>query len=432
MNLFEFMYPPFKFNQGSPIRLFEAFSGIGCQRMAFNRLGIPVESVGISEIDKYALKSYESIHGDCNNFGSITNIKGNQLPEIDVFTWSFPCTDLSKAGKQKGLVNTRSGLCYEVLRILHEAQNAKRLPQVLIMENVVDLIQAKFIRQFNEIQTELELLGYKNYVQALNAKDYGVPQNRDRVFMVSILGDYYYEFPKPIRLGKCLEDVLEEQVDEKYYLSDTAIKYITKGERLNKYTKIDGDISRCLTAKGSLNFTNQFVSECIQIGELTGEKWDKQYEKSRRVYSPDGISPTLLTCSGGGQHCKIIQTGHGYNKGGVKELAPSITSSSYDRNNVLCIPVLTPERIHKRQNGRRFKEDGDPMFTITTQDRHGIYDGCKIRRLTPLECWRLMGINDSYFWRAKNDGLSDSQLYKQAGNGIVVDVMAAIVRKLVV
>lgn len=429
MNLFELMYPPFKFNQSSTIRLFEAFAGIGCQRMAFNKLGVPIVSAGISEIDKYALKSYKAIHGDCNNFGNIIGIKGDHLPEIDIFTWSFPCTDLSKAGKQKGLVNTRSGLCYEVLRILHEAQNSDRLPRILIMENVVDLIQTKFIKQFNKIQTELELLGYKNYVQALNAKDYGVPQSRERVFMVSILGDYYYEFPKPIPLQKRLDDMLEDQVDEKYYLSDTAIKYITKGERLNKYTKIDGDISRCLTVKASMS-TNQFISECIQVGELTGDKWDKQYEKSRRVYSPEGISPTLLTCAGGGQHCKIIQIGHGFNKGGVKELAPSLTSSSYERNNVLCIPVLTPERMHKRQNGRRFKEDGDPMFTITTQDRHGIYDGCRIRRLTPLECWRLMGIDDSSFWLAKNDGLSDSQLYKQAGNGIVVDVMEQIIKGL--
>lgn len=278
MNLFEIIYPHFKFNRGHPIKLFEAFAGIGCQRMAFNKLGVPIVSVGISEIDKYALKSYKEIHGDCNNFGSITDIRGDQLPEIDIFTWSFPCTDLSKAGKQKGLVNTRSGLCYEVLRILHEAHSVDNLPRVLIMENVVDLIQTKFIRQFNEIQAELELLGYKNYVQALNAKDYGVPQNRDRVFMVSILGDYYYEFPKPIPLQKRLADMLEDQVDEKYYLSDTAIKYITKGERLNKYTKIDGDISRCLTVKASMS-TNQFISECIQVGELTGDKWDKQYEK---------------------------------------------------------------------------------------------------------------------------------------------------------
>jgi len=155
MNIFEilnerYVLPP-------KVRLFEAFAGIGCQRMGFERAGVDYEVVGISEIDKFALKSYEAMHGECPNFGSICDI--HQLPEIDVFTWSFPCTDLSKAGKQKGLTNTRSGLVYEVLRILHESNNK---PKVLIMENVVDLVQVKFIKQFNEIQAELQLLGYTN------------------------------------------------------------------------------------------------------------------------------------------------------------------------------------------------------------------------------------------------------------------------------
>lgn len=201
------------------VRLFEAFSGIGCQRMAFDRLGIDYESVGISEIDKYAIQSYMAIHGDTKNFGSICDIKGTDLPQIDVFTWSFPCTDLSKAGKQKGLYGTRSGLVYEVLRIMQECKLNGNLPKVLIMENVVDLVQSKFIREFQDIQLELEQIGYTNYTHKLNAKDYGVAQNRDRVFMVSILGEYYYEFPQPIKLEKRLKDYLEDNVDEKYYLS---------------------------------------------------------------------------------------------------------------------------------------------------------------------------------------------------------------------
>ena len=120
MNIFELLHEPY--HLPTKVKLFEAFSGIGCQRMAFERANIDYEVVGISEIDKYALKSYEVMHGDCPNFGSITEIKGQDLPQIDVFTWSFPCTDLSKAGKQKGLTNTRSGLVYEVLRILQECK----------------------------------------------------------------------------------------------------------------------------------------------------------------------------------------------------------------------------------------------------------------------------------------------------------------------
>lgn len=368
MNLFELMYPQFKFKRDHPIRLFEAFAGIGCQRMAFKKLNIQVESVGISEIDKYALRSYKAIHGDCNNWGNIIEVKGDYLPEIDIFTWSFPCTDLSKAGKQKGLVNTRSGLCFEVLRILREAHKSDRLPRVLIMENVVDLIQTKFISQFNEIQAELESLGYKNYYKTLNAKDYGIPQNRNRVFMISVLGDYYYEFPKPIPLERKLSDVLEDKVDKKYYLSEYGLKYITNEKRLGKHTKINGDVSNCLTSRYPMNLQGTYINECVLDGTLSGMKWDKTMDVNRRVYDPQGISPTIHTCQSGNSHCKVI------------------------------------ERDCKNS---------------------------RIRRLTPLECWRLMGIDDVYYNMAKDDGLSDSQLYKQAGNGIVVDVFAAIVKGLI-
>ena len=135
LNILELLNKSYKLPK--KVKLFEAFAGIGCQHMAFNRLGIEVEVVGISEIDKYAIASYNAIHGQTKNWGSICDIKGADLPEIDVFTWSFPCTDLSKAGKQNGLQGgTRSGLVYEVLRILHEATNK---PKVLIMENVVDV-----------------------------------------------------------------------------------------------------------------------------------------------------------------------------------------------------------------------------------------------------------------------------------------------------
>ena len=132
MNIFEILNE--KYVLPPKPKLFEAFSGIGCQLMAFKRLGIEVESVGFSEIDKYAIQSYKAIHGDIKNWGSICDIKGQDLPQIDVFTYSFPCTDLSKAGKQKGLNQTRSGLVYEALRILQELHQVERLPKVLIME----------------------------------------------------------------------------------------------------------------------------------------------------------------------------------------------------------------------------------------------------------------------------------------------------------
>ena len=351
-------------------KLFESFSGIGCQRMAFDRLGIDYEMVGISEIDKYALQSYMAIHGDTKNYGSITDIKGKDLPQIDVFTYSFPCTDLSKAGKQKGLSDTRSGLVYEVLRILQELKVEGRLPNVLIMENVVDLVQTKFIRQFQAIQLEIEQLGYTNYTQTLNAKNYGVAQNRDRVFVVSILGEYSYEFPKPILLDKRLKDYLEDDVDEKYYIKDY----------------------------DSTSFINDNYSQ------LNGGKWEKLHDIGRRFYSTDFISPTIHTMGGGNLEPKIFEPTCLNPQINGKQ--PSLTDRIYDSNSIACAVATT-----------------DFFMPSYTSD-------LRIRKLTPLECWQLMGISDDQFHKAEKV-CSNSQLYKQAVNGIVVDVFMAIIKNLI-
>ena len=409
MNIFELLHERYKL----PVtpKLFEAFSGIGCQLMAFKRLGIEVDSIGFSEIDKYAIQSYRAIHGDIKNWGSITDIKGADLPQIDVFTYSFPCTDLSKAGKQKGLTDTRSGLVYEVLRILHELDEVGRKPQVLIMENVVDLVQSKFIKQFQEIQVELEQLGYTNYTQTLNAKEYGVAQNRDRVFMVSILGDYYYEFPQTIQLEKRLKDYLENEVASNYYLSDTSIKGLTAAlERRN--TTIENEID---TNKLNLiqyprgenkggRISNQISPT---IDQATGARntaiiIDNSFNNSREPRLYEDVCPTLNTMSGGNREPKVAllgnvgkngtsQSGNVYDK---EELAPTLCATDYK-----CPPKFVEKSL-------------------------------RIRKLTPLECWRLMGIDDDDFHKAKAGGVSNSQLYKQAGNGIVVDVFAAILRMI--
>lgn len=329
MNIFEILHEPYHLPK--KVKLFEAFSGIGCQRMGFEKAGIDYEVVGISEIDKYALKSYQAMHGECPNFGSITEIKGQDLPQIDVFTWSFPCQSLSKAGKQEGLSKkTRSGLVYEVLRILQECKVSNNLPKVLIMENVVDLVQVKFIRQFQEIQLELENLGYTNYTQTLNAKDYGVAQNRDRVFMVSILGNYYYEFPQPIKLEKRLKDYLESEVDESYWVSEGLLNaFMQKGT--GKYPRRERFLQ-------NINRVNQNIANAITTRE--------------------GGRPT-----------------------------------------------------------DNFIKIDDPKCKT------------KLRRLTELEVCRIMGIDDKYFYKTLNVN-SKAQIRKQSGNGIVVDVFAAIVKQL--
>ena len=195
------------------LKVFEAFSGYGSQSIALRNLGIPHEVVAISEIDKYAIKAYEAIHGSALNLGDISKIKVEDVPQHDLFTYSFPCQDLSVAGKQAGLgKGTRSGLLYECEKIIEYCR-----PKYLLLENVKNLVGKKFKPQFDEWLDYLEGLGYTNYWKVLNAKDYGVPQNRERVFVVSILGDHEpFEFPDKMALDKCIADILEDEVDEKY------------------------------------------------------------------------------------------------------------------------------------------------------------------------------------------------------------------------
>jgi DNA (cytosine-5)-methyltransferase 1 len=213
------------------IRVFEAFAGYGSQSLALERLKqtfpeFDYEVVGISEIDKYALTAYEALHGHCPNYGDISKIDWNNVPDFDLFTYSFPCTDISSAGKQEGLKEgsgTRSSLLWECKRDIE----IKR-PKHLLMENVKALVSEKFLPFFLDWERYLRSLGYMNYSEVLNAKDYGVPQNRERIFMVSTLETETYHFPKPFKLELRLKDVLEQEVPDKYYLSEKAINGFTQ------------------------------------------------------------------------------------------------------------------------------------------------------------------------------------------------------------
>ena len=218
-----------------PIRLIELFAGIGSQAMALKRLGANFEHYRVVEFEKYAIKSYNAIHGTDFEPMDITKIIGSDLGISDtdkycyIMTYSFPCQDLSVAGKQKGMTKgsgTRSGLLWEVERLLNEVEN---LPQVLLMENVPQVHGKKNMADFQRWIQFLESKGYSNYWQDLNAKNYGVAQSRNRCFMVSILGDYSFKFPEPIELKKVMKDYLEDKVDEKYYINnEKARKLIQK------------------------------------------------------------------------------------------------------------------------------------------------------------------------------------------------------------
>lgn len=217
------------FKIDKPIRLIELFAGIGSQAKALKNLGVDFEHYRICEFDKYAVKSYNAIHGTNFKTSDITKITANDLGIEDtdkfcyIMTYSFPCQDLSNAGLGKGMEKgsgTRSGLLWEVERLLNECDE---LPQLLLMENVPQVVGEKNIQHFAKWIAFLEKLGYKNFWEILNAKDFGIPQNRERCFMVSILGDYYYEFPEKQPLNLRLKDMLEKEVDEKYYLSKNTI-----------------------------------------------------------------------------------------------------------------------------------------------------------------------------------------------------------------
>lgn len=219
----------------SKLRVFTAFSGYDSQCLALNRLPIDYELVGWSEIDKYAIKAHNCLFPSeaDKNFGDISKIDWSQVPLFDLFTYSSPCQDFSQAGLQRGGdagSGTRSSLLWECERAI-----AYKRPRYLLMENVSALVSAKFIKLFHKWLLTLEGYGYKSYSKVLNAKDFGVPQNRERIFVVSIRVDdksawesTQYHFPKEIPLTKRLADVLENEVDESYYLSDEKVASLLK------------------------------------------------------------------------------------------------------------------------------------------------------------------------------------------------------------
>lgn len=213
-----------KYKINKPIRLIELFAGIGSQAMALRDIGADFEHYRVVEWDKYAIKSYNAIHGTDFQATDITQIQGEYLgiENTDeycyIMTYSFPCTDLSVAGKMQGMAEgsgTRSSLLWEVRRLLDET---KELPQVLLMENVPQVHSKANMPHFQTWLDYLESKGYSTYWQDMNAKNYGVAQSRNRTIAVSILGDYEFTFPKPYPLDKVMKDYLEDEVDEKYYL----------------------------------------------------------------------------------------------------------------------------------------------------------------------------------------------------------------------
>ena len=390
LSVFECAFPPIKTKK--KIRLIELFAGIGAQAKALENLGADFEHWKVCEYDKYAVKSYNAIHGTSFKPSDIRNIHGEDLEISDlekyfyIMTYSFPCQDLSKAGKQRGMKKgegTRSGLLWEVERILHELSRGGQLPQMLLMENVTAVHGKRNVDDFADWIRSLDDMGYQSYWKDLNASDFGIPQNRDRCFMVSVFGRYSFSFQKGFPLEKSLEDMLEEEVDEKYFLSEDRVEKMQRDPyKTNRYIHENGSgnirsitahesrgtscVEVCRTIRtgegGSLDKKHMWdlASVCVKlkkIGQLEGS-----FESAGRVYSASGICPTINTCGGGGS-----------------------------------TPMIEYEK--------------------------------RVRRLTERELFRLMGFSDDDFDHASKVN-SSTQIKKQAGNSIVVPVLEAIFKQI--
>ena len=477
------------------LKLLSLFSGIGAFEKALDNLEVDYELVNFCEFDKYAVKSYCAIHSvdESKNLGDVTKVDETKLPkDLDILTYGFPCQDISLAGKQKGLFNedgtqTRSGLFFEALRIIEHCQ-----PKVAIAENVKNLVSKKFNAQFQVVLASLDSAGYNSYWAVLNAKDFGIPQNRERVFIVSIRKDIdtgKFEFPEPFPLEKRLKDLLEEVVDEKYYLSDKMMDYITTITEKNKtrgngnvYAPSDPEgVSKTITTKEGQRVKDNFIEEpqLKQVGQMYGTEREPN-PQAGRVYDADGISPTMDTCSGGNRMPKVLvreATKKGYaeayegdsinleqpnsttRRGRVgKQMAQTLNTTAYlqgvvvgeplaydEQNKYIrkdgCVGTIMTDGSSPKKNSRII-EPVNPMpdgtcRTIKNQyyktsqanfDRSstfgatGVTNGLRIRKLTPKECFRLMGFDDESFHKAEAVN-SNTQLYKQAGNSIVVDVL---------
>lgn len=419
--IFDFLYPKYKIKK--PIRLIELFAGYGSQYLALKYLGTNVEHYKICEWAIKSIQAYNDLHiqdyfdysGDLsndnilkvlielgvsinynepatreqlkrqnfrkiynniiatNNLVNIQNAKGEDFKIVDkdqydyIITYSFPCQDLSLAGKGKGMADTstRSGMLWEVERILNELKKLDQLPQVLLMENVPQVHGIDNVEYFNKWQLALEKLGYKNYFQDLIATDYGIPQTRNRCFMISVLGNYSYAFPKPMPLKLKLNDLLEKNVNEKYYLSDKFISCMTK-EKKRGYPR------------------------------------KERFEQSISRVNNKQIANTITTLEGQRDISTFV-----------------IGTFQYSKSDKF---------MQGRERLQLGKETSD---TLQTTSKEGVcYNDLKIRKLTPLECFRLMGVKDKDYYKiAKNQ--SNSSLYHLAGDSIVVDVLMAIFKEMI-
>ena len=343
----------------------DLFSGIGGFRLGMEAAGH--KCIGYCEIDKFARASYEAIHDTkgeivLHDITTVSDKTIQSIGHVDVICGGFPCQAFSVAGKREGFEDTRGTLFFEIARFTYILK-----PRILFLENVKGLLNHDKGRTFETILKTLDELGYDVEWQVLNSKNFGVPQNRERVFIIGHLRGTGGRKVFPIR-----------------------------GESEN---------TNCVRQIGNLIQTNSFGGN----------------PHRGRVYSSDGISPCLNCMGGGGREPKILQLGRGFNKGGVHNIAPTITKNSYQENNFLIIKEA------KTRRGIVGKQIANTL--LTGEEQCMVNRDFRIRKLTPKECWRLQGFPDLAFEKAQSVN-SNSQLYKQAGYTVTVNVIKAIAKKI--
>jgi len=459
------------------LKVIELFAGIGAYSKALDRLNVNYEVVSAIEKDKKTIKSYNVIHNSNYQVTDITTLDERSLPDCDMICYSPPCQAFSNAGKQLGFEDKRGILFFDALRIIKEKK-----PKYCIMENVKGLTQKKFKNEFKEMLNSLEEAGYVNYKQILNAKNHGIPQNRERIFIISIRKDVIqkFNFPKEFDNGLRLRDLLEPDVDEKYYINQDKTEKLVEQLKEKEFSNTvrsggRGSLDRhqwdmvCVNTKmqdtqirddglcctltssmykeppqvamqinhGTVKIKEDDICSCIdanygkgldnhaartgimQVGMLD----IKGNEQIRRVYDPDGLSPTLNTMTGGNRQPKILENNELKFVGGIDTTEKWIEDkNNLSRNYKEGYRVYDSEGIACCQ-----KTNGGGLGSNTGLYLENTY---RIRKLTPLECLRLMGFDDEDYYILKDSGISNSQIYKMAGNSIVVNVLEEIFKAL--
>jgi len=366
------------------IRLATMFSGIGAVEFALKRLKLESEIIFASDNDKFVKQSYFENYkiSEENWYDDVHDIQGEKYQgNIDLLVGGSPCQSFSMVGKRRGLDDTRGTLFYEFARVVKESQ-----PKVFIYENVKGLINHDKGNTFETIKATFDELGYKYYHKVLNAKDYGMAQHRERIFVVGFKDmTINFEFPSSIPLETKMQDFLEDYIDSKYYLKEKGVKFVTSSKnRKKRYTQINGDIAICQKANQQFNWHGDFIYENQDEQEFSEFIFNVN-EVEEKYYLSEKVKTYVLA-------------------GGTKNFK---TSTKTDLE--VARPLL--QTMHKMHRAG--------------VDNYVTHNKGRIRKLTPKECLRLMGFGDGF-----KQIVSDTQMYRQAGNSIVVDVLIAILKEM--